>query len=79
MVTIINKSKEDLYEVKKLIYKVEIMKGGYESMVWLNDEEGREYACYLEDVKGLEKGHHISEELKKRCLNVNELVGTERW
>ena len=54
------------------------MNGGYESMIWLNDEEGREYACYIEDVKDLQKGHNISEDLKKRCLNVNELIGAER-
>ena len=55
------------------------MNGGYESIVWLNDEEGREYACYLEDVKDLENGVNISEDIKKRCLNVNDLIGTERW
>ena len=25
--------------------------GGYESMVWVNDRHGREFACYRTDIK----------------------------
>jgi hypothetical protein len=51
-------------------------KGGYESMVWVNDREGREFACYLEDIESPEL---LREEEKAKCLNVNALIGTERW
>jgi hypothetical protein len=52
------------------------MKGGYESMVWVQDNEGREYACYLDDVRNEKE---LSEEEKAKCLDVNLLIGTERW
>ena len=55
-------------------------KGGYESMVWIHDKEGREYACYLEDIKGkLKRKEDLTEEEKSACLDVSEIVGTERW
>lgn len=50
--------------------------GGYESMVWVQDREGREFACYLED---LNNPAELNEEEKAKCLNVNTLIGTERW
>ena len=52
------------------------MKGGYESLIWIKDNDGYEYACSLEEVKNPEK---LTEEERQRCLNVNLLVGTERW
>ena len=51
-------------------------KGGYESMVWVRDNDGREFSCYLEDIKDPE---NLSAEEKARCLDVNLLIGTERW
>ena len=50
--------------------------GGYESMVWVQDENGREFACYREDIKNPEE---LREEEKANCLNVNSIIGTERW
>lgn len=52
------------------------MNGGYESMVWLRDKDGKEYACYLDDINGNEE---LTEEEKAKCLDVNQLLGTERW
>ncbi len=56
------------------------MKGGYESIVWIKDKNGKEYACYLDDVKNKFKSRdELTEEEKKQCLDVSELIGTERW
>ena len=55
------------------------MKGDYGSLIWLNDKDGAEYVCYLEDVKNFKEGDSLSEEARQRCFNVNEIVGTERW
>lgn len=52
------------------------MKGGYESMVWVRDNDGKEYACYLDDINNLED---LTEEEKAKCLDVNQILGTERW
>lgn len=53
--------------------------GGYESMKWINDRKGREFACYLRDVELFDNIEEIPAELKEKCLDVNMLVGTERW
>jgi hypothetical protein len=58
----------------------EIRKGGYESMVWIRDKEGKEYACYLDALKGnIKEKDQLTEEEKANCLDVSEIVGTERW
>ena len=54
--------------------------GGYESMVWIRDKDGKEYACYLDDIKGkIKKKEDLTEEEKAKCMDVSQLVGTERW
>jgi len=56
------------------------MKGGYESMIWVNDNEGREYVCNIDDVgEDISHRENLTEADLRKCLNVNELVGTERW
>ncbi len=56
------------------------MKGGYESMVWLNDSEGHEFVCYIDDIGDEVKSmDELTENQARKCLNVNELIGTERW
>lgn len=52
------------------------MNGGYESLVWISDNDGREYVCDLDDVR---KGHELNEEEKAKCMDVSLLIGTERW
>jgi hypothetical protein len=58
----------------------EIGTGGYESMVWIRDKEGKEYACYLDALKGnIKTKDQLTEEERAKCLDVSEIVGTERW
>lgn len=56
------------------------MKGGYESLVWLNDKDGKEFVCSIDDFNNDKKSFdELTDEEKSRCENVNQLVGTERW
>ena len=56
------------------------MKGGYESMVWLSDNNGQEFVCYIDDLgENVKTREDLKEEDFKKCLNVNEIIGTERW
>lgn len=56
------------------------MNYGYRSLVWLNDKDGKEYVCNIDDIKGSRKdGELINEEEKSRCMDVSNIVGTERW
>ena len=53
--------------------------GGYESMVWIRDKDGKEYACYARDLKNIKKKDELTDEEKAHCMDVSQLVGTERW
>ncbi len=55
------------------------MKSGYESLTWLNDRDGKEYVCTINDHDGKTSFEQLTDEEKKHCSNVNEIVGTERW
>ncbi|MDH3391918.1 hypothetical protein ACFLZQ_06720 [Thermodesulfobacteriota bacterium] len=58
----------------------EYNKGGYESLVWIRDKDGKEYACTAAALKGnLKTKDELSEEEMKSCMDVSQLVGTERW
>ena len=52
------------------------MKGGYESMVWIRDNDGREFVCYLDDIHN---DSELNDEERKNCMDVSLLIGTERW
>lgn len=52
------------------------MKGGYESMVWIRDNDGREFVCYLDDVQN---NSELTDEERQNCMDVSLLIGTERW
>jgi len=54
------------------------MKGGFESLSWLKDKNGKEYVCSLDnsDKKSFEE---LTEDEKRKCADVNQIVGTERW
>jgi hypothetical protein len=57
----------------------DIMRGGYESLIWLKDKSGKEYVCYLDEAVDHDSFEKLSEEQKRKCADVNQLVGTERW
>ena len=54
--------------------------GGYESLVWIRDKDGREYACPLEAIRGKVKNkEELTEEERAHCMDVSQIIGTERW
>ncbi len=54
------------------------MKGGIASLTWVKDKNGKEYVCSLENIdkKSFEE---LTEDEKRRCADVSQIVGTERW
>ncbi|MEE4240239.1 MAG: hypothetical protein V2I36_02160 [Desulfopila sp.] len=49
-------------------------------MVWIRDKDGKEYACYAKDLKGkLKTKDELTEEERAKCMDVSQLIGTERW
>ena len=58
----------------------EYNKGGYESLVWIRDKDGKEYACSLAALKGnVREKEELTEQERARCMDVSLLIGTERW
>jgi len=53
-----------------------IMNGGYESLVWVRDNDGREFVCNLNDIRN---EHELNDEERAKCMDVSLIVGTERW
>jgi hypothetical protein len=49
-------------------------------MVWIRDKDGKEYACTAAALKGnLKSKEELSDEEKENCMDVSQLIGTERW
>lgn len=55
------------------------MKSGYESLTWINDQDGKEYVCTIDNVVNKKSFEQLTDDEKKRCTDVNQMVGTERW
>jgi hypothetical protein len=56
------------------------MKGDYGSLTWVNDKEGHEFVCTVDQQHVNEKRYEeLSTEERRTCQNVNQIVGTERW
>ncbi len=57
----------------------DIISEEYKKMVWVHDREGKEYACYIDDLKGKFKTkEELTEEEKKNCLDLNTVLG-DSW
>ena len=44
----------------------------YQRMVWIKDENGKEYVCYADELK---TPGHLSREDKKHCLDESQVLG----
>lgn len=47
----------------------------YQRMIFVKDETGKEYACYLKDLKDKDK---LTDEEKAKCLDTSQVVG-DSW
>jgi len=57
----------------------EIISEEYKKMVWVHDKDGKEYACYVDDLKGkIKKKEDLTDDEKKKCLDLNEVLG-DNW
>lgn len=50
----------------------------YNRMVWVRDKDGKEYACYIEDLKNLKKKEDLTDEEKEKCLDISTVLG-DSW
>ncbi len=50
----------------------------YKSMAFVNDKNGKEYACYLQDLDGDPSNRELTEEERRKCLDTS-LVAGDSW
>ena len=50
-----------------------IISAEYQKIVFVRDDKGGEYACYVEDLQNPKR---ISENEKENCLNTGEVMGS---
>jgi len=57
----------------------DIISNEYKKMVWVHDKDGKEYACYADDLKGkIKKKEDLTDEEKQKCMDLNEVIG-DSW
>lgn len=57
----------------------DIISEEYKKMVWVHDSEGKEFACYIEDLKGrIKTKEELTDEERKSCLDLNTVPG-DSW
>ena len=53
---------------------------GYESLVWVRDDNGKEFSCSLDNARnGVHTIHDLTQHERTSCMDVNLIIGTERW
>ncbi|MFW2367963.1 MAG: hypothetical protein ACN4GW_16215 [Desulforhopalus sp.] len=50
----------------------------YQKMVWVRDKDGKEYACYINDLKSIKKKEDLTDEEKEKCLDLSLVLG-DSW
>jgi hypothetical protein len=50
----------------------------YQKMVWIQDKDGKEYACYIDDLKRIKKKEELTEEEKANCTDLSSVLG-DSW
>ena len=58
--------------------KGEVISKEFQKMVWVQDKDGKEYACYLDSPKNIKKKEDLSEEEKAKCVDLSTVLG-DSW
>lgn len=56
----------------------QIISKEYQRMVFVNDKQGKQYACYTKDLKDGENGRELSDEEKQKCMDLSQVLG-DTW
>ena len=67
------KAKEDTMSMRGQIISRE-----YQSMKFVNDKDGKEYACYLRDLKDFDEKKGLTDRQKAKCLDTSVVMG-DSW
>jgi len=50
----------------------------YQKMVFIQDKDGKEYACYIDDLKNIKKKEDLSDAEKEKCTDISLVLG-DSW
>ena len=56
----------------------EIISREYNKMVFVQDDKGKEFACYAKDVKDFKDGEALDNDQRRRCLDTSLVLG-DTW
>lgn len=56
----------------------ELISREYQRMEWVQDKDGKEFACYHNDVEDFDPNRGLTEEQKKHCLDTSQIAG-DSW
>lgn len=60
------------------IMKGEVISKEFQKMVWIKDKDGKEYACYIDDLKNIKRKEDLTEEEKAKCTDLSVVLG-DSW
>ena len=58
--------------------KGEIIADEFNKMVWVSDKNGKEYACYIKDLKNIKRKEDLSNEEQQKCMDLSVVLG-DSW
>jgi hypothetical protein len=58
--------------------KGEVISKEFQKMVWIKDKDGKEYACYIDDLKNIKRKEDLTEEEKAKCTDLSVVLG-DSW
>ena len=58
--------------------KGEVISKEFQKMVWLQDKDGKEYACYINDLKNIRRKEDLTDEEKSKCMDLSLVLG-DSW
>jgi len=50
----------------------------YQKMVFVQDKDGKEFSCYLDDVKDFDSRKGLTREQRVKCLDISQVAG-DSW
>lgn len=56
----------------------ELISAEYQSIIFINDVDGKEYSCYLKDVENFNESKGLTRKQKENCLDVSLVLG-DSW
>jgi hypothetical protein len=56
----------------------EIISREYQSMVFVHDKDGKEYACYSKDLRSKDQNQELTAEERAKCTDLNVVLG-DTW